>query len=349
MTNRQPNTSGIEDPPTTELWQQLYTVMGHIRELAPWDWMEETDIFGVQHPEAGELGFASIMGMAGEHYAVGVYLGAKGLAGFWHMQDMAPFVEPEHLLQIPQLQASFENRSELHKKDLEIIKSLGLKFRGQHAWPMFRSYRPGCFPWFLESSEAQFLLYVLEQTLDVAPRYKTNPSLLDMSDDESYLVRVKRKGKAGWEDQTMRVPPPEPSTISITMDTQLLNHVKRLPKSRYRLDVDVFMFPSPVQDKGERPYFPYMLLAVERQNGMVLGTELLRPIPTLEAMWGQVPITLVQQFARAGGVPQEIHVRSSILFQLLQSLVDELGFKLKLSDKLRQLDAARNALSRFMM
>jgi len=37
----------------------------------------------------------------------------------------------------------FEDRDGLDKQDREVIKKLGLKFRGAHAWPMFCSYRPG--------------------------------------------------------------------------------------------------------------------------------------------------------------------------------------------------------------
>ena len=43
------------------------------------------------------------------------------------------------------------------REDLGIIKRLGLKFRGENAWPKFRSYRPGFAPWFLEKSETTTL------------------------------------------------------------------------------------------------------------------------------------------------------------------------------------------------
>src|SRR5690606_28813463 len=127
-------------------------------ELGPWEWMEEDDLFGVQDPETGELGFVSIMGMAGEHYAVGVYRGAKGLYGYLHLKEMDPFlIRTEDLLNIPQLQASLEDRELLEKRDRDQIKSLGLKFRGRNAWPQFRSYRPGYAPWYIEKDEARLL------------------------------------------------------------------------------------------------------------------------------------------------------------------------------------------------
>src|SRR5258708_11846051 len=103
--------------------RKLYEIMQQIHVLAPWEWMEETNIFGVQSPDTQELGFVSIMGMAGEHYAVSVYLGARALYDLWRFEDEAPDIAPEKLLEIPQLMASFEDRSQLNKKDLDLIKS----------------------------------------------------------------------------------------------------------------------------------------------------------------------------------------------------------------------------------
>ena len=69
--------------------------------------MTEADIFCVQSPETGELGFVSVLGMLGQHYAVSLYLGSEGINGFLDLQAMGPFGDPNDLIQIPQLQASF--------------------------------------------------------------------------------------------------------------------------------------------------------------------------------------------------------------------------------------------------
>jgi len=150
------------NPPSLEQWKRLYELMGKIRELAPWEYMYEHNIFGVQFPEKGNLGFVSVMGNLGEHFAVAVYMGKKGFEGFLNMQRMGYRLAPDIVLQVPQLQASFEDREMITPEDRKIIKQLGLKFRGEKAWPQFRSYRPGCFPWYLEKEEAQLLIHGLE-------------------------------------------------------------------------------------------------------------------------------------------------------------------------------------------
>lgn len=53
-----------ENKPSLDEWRALYEAAIRFKELAPWQWMEELDIFGILNPESGEIGFASIMGMA---------------------------------------------------------------------------------------------------------------------------------------------------------------------------------------------------------------------------------------------------------------------------------------------
>jgi hypothetical protein len=71
-----------ENPPTMEEWRELYEAVVRVKELSPWEWMTETDVFAVQNPETDELGFVSVMGMLGEHYAMSLYLGPEGIYGF---------------------------------------------------------------------------------------------------------------------------------------------------------------------------------------------------------------------------------------------------------------------------
>src|SRR5262245_26255650 len=178
--------------------------------------MLEDDIFGVRNPERDEIGFVSVMGAAGEHFGIALYQGASALYDFLALREETRDGRPdgvvaERLLEIPQLQASFEDRGRLQKEDRDVIKKLDLKFRGAHNWPMFRNYAPGMFPWFLTSSEARFLTIALEQLLDVALRFRDDEDILSGGEYDDFLVRVPRveNARLGWEAKTMRVAGPE--------------------------------------------------------------------------------------------------------------------------------------------
>lgn len=337
-----------ESGPALNEWYKLYHATIRIKEIAPWEWMTETDIFGVQDPETDEIGFVSVMGALGEHLALAAYLGAEGLYSFWAFAEIADDAPPEALLGIPHLQTSFEDRGELSTKDRALIKELGLRFRGRQAWPMFRSYRPGYLPWYLEPQEVRRLTCALEQAAEVALRFKQDPALLEPINEESYLVRVPRQvgGDLVWEDKVMRVPPPKAEDISVPMDLEALEYVKQLPQGEYVLEVDLGLVPIHVQEKGERPYMPHMLLMVESESGFILSTELLGPEPGLPELWGSVPMQVVRQLARMETRPREVRVQTNELFALAQLLAQELGFEVTRSPRLRSLDRARQSLMR---
>ena len=336
-----------ESRPTLNDWQKLYQAAMRIKEIAPWEWMDETDVFGVQDPETDEIGFVSIMGTLGEHLAVAVYLGAEALYRFWRLQEVAESEFEEVFLAISQLQASFEDRAELTQKDRDVIKELGLKFRGRQAWPMFRSFRPGYWPWYLEATEARTLTYALEQATDVALRFQVDPSLLEPPDGESYLVRVPKEvqGHLVWEDKVVRVPPPvEPESIPVVMDLEAIERVKQLPWEERTLEIDFSLFPIRIEARGARPYPPRMLLVVESGSGMILGTEFLGPEEGLAEMWGSVPVKVVYQIGRMGILPRRINVRSPKLFALLQLLAEDLGIEVEGVRRLPDLEQAQEWL-----
>lgn len=335
-----------EPTPEPGEWSRLYQAAIRVKEMAPWNWMTESDLFGVENPETGELGFVSVMGTLGEHYAIAVYSGPEGLYGFWALYDAGPSAAPEEVLEIAQLQASFEDRGVLTDKDRDLIKELGLKFRGRQAWPMFRSYRPGYFPWYLEASEVRFLTHVLEQTVDVAPRVVNHPELLDPTDDEHYLVRVCREenGASTWEDQVVEVPEPEPPTIAIPMDVESLKRLKRLRRTQVTLEMDFFLFPARIGERGERPHYLYTLMIVDTRTGIVLGHELLEAEPTVAEMYGKVPLTVVHHLLGMKMLPTGVRVRTAKLFRLLQLLQEDLGFELECKSFMPTLDMAKDFL-----
>jgi hypothetical protein len=245
------------------------------------------------------------------------------------------------------LQAMFMDRADQWKEDRALLKQLGLSYRGRDAWPIFRSYRPAHMLWFLEVDEARFLTYALEQVLDVAPRFKQQRDLLRPGANQTYLVRVARQGEGGliWDDQRLKVPPPDEETIKLAMDVPLLKKVKQMPRSSTHIEIDLFQFPGPIREKkSERGRYAYIPLMVDARTGIVYHFELLEVTTSLEDMWGQVPLTVVRELARLGLLPDTITVRWGLLVNLLAPLAAELGFKLRQSDKMPMLDGAKASL-----
>ena len=330
-------------------WKILYEAMRRLKGIAPWEYLEEDDLFAVQDPETNEIGFVSIMGAIGEHYAISVYLGEKGLYGFWDLHRSTPDeLSYQRFFEIPQLQASFEDRDILHPKDRTIMKKLGLSFRGKHSWPMFRSFRPGCFPWYLNGKEARFLHYVLEQTIDVTQRLKKDGSLVETGCENTYLLRkgIRKKDTIIWQDSTLKMIPQVPHQ-KFTVNMSAIANLKNKAPGQATVEIDLVMSTEPVQEKKDRPYYPYILLMVDTGSGAIVGFQLLKPLPTFDAMWGTVSSEVVDLLAKTQVLPEKILVSSEILHHLVSCICENLCISLELKEELPNVAQARAMLLDF--
>jgi hypothetical protein len=268
---------------------------------------------------------------------------------FWAVHEQR--VDPMMILETPQLQASFEDREQLTKKDRRVMKKLKLRFRGRQDWPQFRSYRPGYAPWTLTQEEAQFLIHVLEQGLDVCKRLKEDETLLDPPDDVTYLVRVPsvQDDELVWRDQMLQVEPPAGKDTEITIPMQAVEDIRALPEAEGYLEVDLFLLPTPIQEaEGERPFFPYNLLLVDGEEGLVQTTATLTPEPSLDEMWKTIPTIMAEALADQAERPAAIVVMSPKLHDYLTPLCEVADIDLHLMPQLPALEEAKMSLLSYL-
>lgn len=335
---------------TAEDCRPLYELAARVKALAPWEFMEEDDLFGVIDPDTGEPNFVSVMGAAGEHFAVALYRGVSGLYSFLFVQELGPDAAIENVLDMPHIQLSFEDRELVEKRDREQMKELGLKFRGRAAWPIFRSHRPGYAPWFIDKAEARLLAHALEQLLELAPRLlDATENLLMPGDDQDFLVRVPDPaGGLVWRDETMTFNPPPPREMTIQIEGDALERVAQLPIRPGAIEVDCFRLLNIVAPPGERPFFPYTLLMVDAKLGLPLGIDMVTPDPILDELWTRVAAGVLRMLFTGGYRPREFRVRHALLFGVLSMISAQTGIKVKRVDSLENLDNVAGGLAAFM-
>lgn len=339
-----------EASPTINEWRELYRAAINFRDLAPWRWMTDDQVFGVQDPNSGEVGYCTVLGALKEVFGLAIYVGTDGLAIYNHivMGDLSRAEQFEMMAMMRGFTCLFGSREELQKEDLDIIKRLGLSFRGATAWPEMRSHRRHCAPWFLNSEEARYLTLALEQAANVALRVREDESLLDPPQDGVYLVRVPaiKSGELSWSDKWLPQQPDGqldareiPPDISQIGEKRIERILRKSRRTGAVVEVDVFHMPMPVKgSEDERPYYPQIVLWVDSM-GPIIHFDLFEPDTRF-----LLQESLIRMLENTKQLPGEIHIVGKTNRLELASLTDRLGIRLANVRALKELPEAREAL-----
>ena len=274
-----------------------------------------------------------------------VYLGTEGLESYLKIQR-SESPEEDVLSAGKCLTASLEDRRTLQRPDLEVIKRLGLKFRGTKSWPLFRSYEPGYYPWYLNQQQVRFLSHALTQAADVTLRIKHNRVLLSSSEKGRYLVRIaEQKGPdLHWKDEWLSPASLERAKREVPVPDEL--RLQRIKKREVRQagiwEVDFSLMPMPIQE-GHRPFFPLCLLIVDQSSGFVLKSHLEGKDRHGSEFQNQMP-SAIEEISL---LPQEIWVKRDEVYQLFEPLVSRLGLKMKRVKRLKELEHAQRSMKSF--
>ena len=333
--------------PTLDEWKMLYSAAIKFKESDCWNWMYDSDIFGVRSLESEEIGYCCIMGNAGEFFGLAVYQGSEGLDGLLRVQSGSILPgDPDSLHVQKCLMASFEDRSVLSKKDLKMIKRLGYKFRGRNAWPMFRSYLPGYVPWELDRVQALFLTLALEQAIQVSLDVKKDRKKQKLRKKDHYLVRVQKKDndKVQWIEEWQK---PEPLTQSFTveqLDEVAIQRIKKISTGKQgTVEIDYFYSPSPVREGDERPFFPYVFLWADGESGFILKIHVATPDSYKKELCSEM-ISFLQSNKI---IPNMILVKKQEALNLIEPIASRLGIQITQVDTLEAVEGAKKHMFEF--
>lgn len=342
--------TGSEAPPTVEEWRELYAAAERLRQAKPWEWMLDSDVWGVQNPETGEIGYCCVMGNLGELFGLNLYKGTEGLEVHEMIEDGE--LEPGDfslLFMQKCVQLTFGERDELDDEDLRVVKKLGLKLKGKGVWPCYRAFEPGLEPWYLTGGEARWLTVALAQVPEMLKRVKEDEEALQPPPDEpdSYLVLIPKieNGKTVWmetwrQPDPFRLPPHEP----IMLDVERLERVRESGKPRDGIwEFDYSRMPIPVPADG-RAFYPFMALWVDQGSGEMLQSETVEPEGHRQA----IALKFCELVENAESLPREIHVGSDDAFDLVSEAAAMIGVPVRIAEELPMIDRTQGALNEIL-
>ena len=274
------------DKPAIEQWKELYDAAINIRQITPWDYLWDMDLIVIRLPGHEEPVYCSVMGRNGECYAIGVYPGFKAVDSFYRMAESAPDNMTAYIAAIEQesLMCYFGNREEVEQADREVYKALGLRFRGRNEWIYFRTLEPGYCPWYIRTWEADLLIQVLQNlALAIAPLI--NGEIKVQFDHGETLVRSYSQEKGLWRNEVDRQPPRLITTSRVIVDNDvLITKLRKCKRTDTCLEFDVSYLPTPIQEnRGDRPYYPRLVLIVNKNAGVVIDQHIADKDDAIEA------------------------------------------------------------------
>lgn len=327
-------------------WKKLFEAAARFKETECWKWISDIDIIGVENIDTHEIGYCCVMGNAEQVFGISIYIGEEGLKSY--IDTVYPNIPLEDLGYIQNCTTLyFEDREKLNRDDLNIIKQLGLKYRGKKQWPQFRNYKPNYFPAQLSKSEVIYMTYALDQVINVALRCREDEALLNPEDEDQVLVRVSKKvkGELAWEDKYISLNMEESNSEYEKVNEIALKRIKdSKPRKTGVWEVDFFNAPALVRESG-RPYYPLMFMIAEAESGLMLGMKM---TSDFEGYIGEFRDEIINLIASNKQIPEVIVVQRKKVFQMLAPIASKLGVDLHPVEELYGIKEFRKGLEEFL-
>jgi hypothetical protein len=338
---------GGETPPSFEVMERLYGLASDLFSLRPWRVLDEDNLIVVPDSVSGELCYCSIMGALGEVFSMHTYIGAEGLRQFRRMEaqeiaNPAEFFAFTHCLYV-----EFVPRAELRRQDRELLAALGHPQGRGLASPIFRTMRPGFLPWFVNEDEARTLTECIHGVIMICAAVASHGNMKFWERADTYPMAIRTEGAEAQYHVEMfqSVLPPEPPLAPARLDGETLSALRRQDYPvRGVIELDLTYGGAAIGKKGERSSCAAFAMAVDAENGMILGPDVADcSIPAGDSM----AKAFVKAIQSSRVLPREVRVRSQKFKDSLAPLMDSLGVAIRVAGKLPASDEARSYMLQF--
>lgn len=339
-----------EDPPAFATMRALYDLSGEIFARQPWSVLADEDLVLVEGASPGETCYCSVMGALGEVLSLHVYLGSHGYRLFSDIRSGDAFTVGEFFARARCLFVEFVKLGELTAPDQALLKSMGHTRRRGGRAPMFRSVRPGFYPWYVTESEARVLMECERATLAFWDIFVQNPEQDFWEKEDVYplLVPLGQKGKErGYQIRSAQAPlPPRVTPGPPVLDAARVKQVRDSGfPSQGIWEVDQFYGAGMIGTENERKACFRIAIAINVETGFAYPPVVVSPNCSDGEALTQAVFHAIDG---AHGLPVEVHVRSRESKLLLEPLARALGFPIKIKKSLPALDFAKSELLKMM-
>ncbi|MDE7363790.1 MAG: plasmid pRiA4b ORF-3 family protein [Ruminococcus sp.] len=338
------------DIPAVDIAPELYEAAFNYRQTKLWKKLYDTDMFAVELSN-GETGYCTVMGRAGEHIAIAVYIGQNGWNSFKKLILSDEYHSDDEMFEVlisqDCIQCEFVCKADISDDVLEKIqaygKANGISFKGKNSYPDFIRYTPYKVPWAVNPQEQKIMKEVLLAATYISERLESGETRKTIGLDdirevsEIPLLKVTENGVVCG-----RTAVPESTEIAYpTPEFKKTDKLKKLKKkASWECEAVCLRSPS-VSDDGEIPGFPIILIAVNTENDFMLVTE---PFHDYNKNAEQILDDFVTKMIENKVCPGSVVIKDKRTEMLLKDFCDKCGIIMMTTNKFSKLDAIKAEL-----
>lgn len=322
------------------IWQALYNAIDQFQTLKPWTWLLESMIFAVKSPYSNNIGYCSVMGFAGEHFALAVYLNRNGLATFLEMRAASINTNNEQidfnylrelaLFEQDCFMVAFETKKYITEDDEATMQQLDRKYKPRTRRPQIRYHEPSYLPWYITDAQVEELTAFIEQTIVVAKMTQKNPALLMQTPEhEAIYTRIPSQiaNESTWTDAWINPFEEEEEAPNAANEhkvfklvyPQRVNQIKKdLKQTNAALIMALCPIPSAVTSNTEaKPFYAQLLLSMDYESGEALIMDMKSAMLSPKQLTNNFDEAFFTQLEKLGFIPKKIMVNQETIEELL--------------------------------
>ncbi len=310
--------------PSTKQWRELINAAKAYRALEPWNLFTYERVFAVDHPECEDILYCTILGMLGEVFGLGVYLGEEGLQSYYHISS-GQLQDGQLPTTLQAMLISFESKKDLDKKELRLLKKLGYSFIGSKKWPQFQVYSSPTAgePLWPDAQQAKHMTVALRAATDLVQQKQLHQELSHEPSAQADMIPLLRcsSSEGGWNVEYIRQETKEPQMPEPPAQDEV--RLQRLIKSAERGGVwegSVLRFPAQVELDSGGAYAPPLALWVDHDSFYILGHALGYP----DTGWELLASSLLEAMENIAIIPRQILVDTEMALSVLSDLTASL-------------------------
>lgn len=289
-----------------------------LAQLAPWDFIQDQDVFAIEDPISKSLYFVNTQGQ-GE--SLKGLLISKGFDAYLQGQKWLHEGDKEIKANTLALYSLYFDHNPLADIEKARLNLAAINEPTPFGWPKFKDFTPEYLPWFPSDQDFEILRTILTQAriiLSSAQREKGH-----LSTDYGCLVRKLVKGL--WQEDFLAEMPEEHQRLAYMRpdNPQIIAALPQNNGASFEAVLELSDLPFQYNPQ-ERPFYPWIFLLIDGADGRMLDYRL----TSREENFVSISHSLVETLNKTGYRPKEIITAEPFTKLLLSELSQEMNINI---------------------